>query len=291
MFGRVITAMATPFAPDGSLDLSRARTLADHLVSHGSDGLVVCGTTGESPTLTHREKHDLLLAVVDTVGSLADVIAGTGTYNTRESIDLSAMAAEAGATGLLVVTPYYSRPPQSGLLAHFEAVAGATNLPIILYDIPSRTGRKIEHATLLALAEVPTIVGVKDAAGDLAGTARLAAEKPSDFTIWSGDDGLTLPMLALGAHGVISVASHLVGPRIQDLIAAHVKGEVDAAAAINRELVPIFDVLFITSNPIPLKAALEMIGQPAGDPRLPLVPATEQERSRVRAVLEKMRLL
>ncbi|HLW17131.1 MAG TPA: 4-hydroxy-tetrahydrodipicolinate synthase, partial [Actinomycetota bacterium] len=196
-----------------------------------------------------------------------------------------------GVDGLLVVTPYYSRPPQTGLLAHFRAVAAATDLPVILYDIPSRTARKIEHETLLKLAEVPNIVGVKDAAGDLAGTARLAAEKPDDFTIWSGDDALTLPMLALGAHGVISVASHLAGSHLQALVEAYTKGDVDLAASINRELVPLFDVLFITSNPIPLKAALEMVGQPVGDPRLPLVPATEAERTKVRAVLQQLGLV
>lgn len=288
MFGRVITAMATPFAEDGSLDLSRARDLAQHLIANGSDGLVVCGSTGESPTLSFDEKRDLIGAVVDAVSGRADVIAGTGTYDTRDSIDLSQMAAEQGANGLLVVTPYYNRPPQSGLLAHFRAVARATDLPVILYDIPSRTARKIEHATLLALAEEPTIVGVKDAAGDLAGTARLVAEKPARFTIWSGDDALTLPMLALGAHGVISVASHLAGARIAEMIAAFTKGDVDGAAAIQRELTPLFEVLFITSNPIPLKAALAMIGQPVGDPRLPLIPATDQERSQIRRILDQL---
>jgi 4-hydroxy-tetrahydrodipicolinate synthase len=291
MFGRVITAMATPFGSDGSLDLARAKDLARHLVASGSDGLVVCGSTGESPTLTSDEKRGLLEAVVEAVGGRADVIAGTGTYDTAESIHLSKMAREAGANGLLVVTPYYSRPPQSGLLAHFTAIAEAVDLPIILYDIPIRTGRKIEHPTLLKLSEVPNIVGVKDAAADLAGTARLVAETPSDFTVWSGDDVLTLPMLAVGAYGVISVASHLVGQRIQDMIAAHLKGDAEGAAAINREILPVIDVLFITSNPIPLKAALEMAGQPAGDPRLPLVPATDDERAHIRAVLQKLGLV
>jgi len=291
MFGRVITAMATPFDQQGALDVDRARALAEYLVANGSDGIVLAGSTGESPTLSFEEKRDLFAAVSDAVGARADIIAGTGTYNTAESIQLSTMAAEQGVDGLLVVTPYYSRPPQTGLLAHFRAVAAATDLPVILYDIPSRTARKIEHETLLKLAEVPNIVGVKDAAGDLAGTARLAAEKPDDFTIWSGDDALTLPMLGLGAHGVVSVASHLVGSRLQALVEAHTKGDVDLAASINRELVPLFDVLFITSNPIPLKAALEMVGQPAGDPRLPLVKATEAERTKVRAVLQQLGLV
>ncbi|MGZ4142363.1 MAG: 4-hydroxy-tetrahydrodipicolinate synthase [Actinomycetota bacterium] len=291
MFGRVITAMATPFDRDGTLDLERARALAEHLVANGSDGLVLAGSTGESPTLTFEEKRDLFGAVREAVGARADVIAGTGTYDTRETIHLSHMAEEQGVAGLLVVTPYYSRPPQSGLMEHFRTVAASTDLPIILYDIPSRTGRKIEHETLLALAQVPNIIGVKDAAGDLTGTARLDAAKPDDFTISSGDDALTLPMLALGAHGIISVASHLVGPAIQRLVEAYGKGDASLAASINAELVPIFDVLFITSNPIPLKAALDMVGQPVGDPRLPLVPATEAERSKVRAVLQQLGLV
>jgi 4-hydroxy-tetrahydrodipicolinate synthase len=291
MFGRVITAMATPFDRHGALDLDGARALAEHLVANGSDGLVLAGSTGESPTLSFEEKRDLFAAVADAVGARADIIAGTGTYNTAESIHLSTMAAEAGVDGLLVVTPYYSRPPQTGLLAHFRAVAASVELPIILYDIPSRTGRKIEHDTLLKLAEVPNIVGVKDAAGDLTGTARLIAEKPDDYTVWSGDDALTLPMLSLGAHGVISVASHLVGPRLQALVEAHTKGDVDLAASINREIVPLIDVLFITSNPIPLKAALEMVGRPAGDPRLPLVKATDDEKAQVRAVLQQLGLV
>jgi 4-hydroxy-tetrahydrodipicolinate synthase len=287
MFGRVITAMATPFTAEGALDVQRAQQLAEYLVSNGSDGLVIAGSTGESPTLSFDEKRDLFGAVVSAVGGRADVIAGTGTYDTAETIHLSKMAADQGVNGLLVVTPYYSRPPQSGLLAHFKAVAAATDLPVILYDIPLRTSRKIEHATLLELASVPTIIGVKDATSDIAGTAKLAAEKPEDFTIWAGNDADTLPMLSLGAQGVISVASHIVGPRIADLVAAFGKGDVEGAAAINAELQPVFDVLFITSNPIPLKAALAMVGQPVGDPRLPLVPATEQERAEIHEVLHK----
>lgn len=290
MFGRVITAMATPFTPDGALDLERARTLARELIAAGNDGLVVCGSTGESPTLSTEEKRELIRAVVEAVGDKADIIAGTGTYDTRATIALSQMAAEQGVDGLLVVTPYYSRPPQSGLLAHFKAVASETDKPIILYDLPSRTARKIEHDTLLALAAVPNIIGVKDAAADLAGTARLAAEKPDDFTIWAGDDALTLPMLSVGAYGVISVAGHLVASRLQDMIATYMKGDGAGAAAIQTELMPLFDVLFITSNPIPLKAALAILGRPVGEPRLPLIPATDAERDRVRAVLAEMRL-
>jgi 4-hydroxy-tetrahydrodipicolinate synthase len=217
----------------------------------------------------------------------ASVIAGTGTYSTAESIELSQMAAACGVDGLLLVTPYYSRPPQSGLLRHFTAIADAVDLPAILYDIPSRTGRKIEHPTLVELSKVNNIVGVKDAAGDPAGTSKLAAEAPG-FTIWSGDDALTLPMLAVGAIGVISVASHLAGDRIADCIAAYTKGDVDSAAAIDHELRALYEVLFIAPNPIPLKAALQMVGLPAGPCRLPLVDATDDEKDAIRRVLAKL---
>lgn len=290
MFGRLITAMATPFRADGSLDLDGAQRLAQHLAQHGTESIVVAGTTGESPTLSFEEKRDLFGAVAEAVRGRAKVIAGTGTYNTRESIELSEMAKDAGADGLLLVTPYYSRPPQSGLLTHFTAIAGAVDLPIILYDIPSRAGRKIEHATLLKLAQTRNIIGVKDAAGDPAGTAKLAAEAPG-FTIWSGDDALTLPMLAVGAIGVISVASHVAGDRIAECIEAHAKGDVVTATAIDHELRPLYEVLFITSNPIPLKAALEMMGLPAGPVRLPLVDAIDDERERVRKVLHNLSIL
>ena len=287
MFGRLITAMATPMQPDGSLDLEGAQELAQFLLAHGSESIVVAGTTGESPTLSREEKAELFTAVVEAAEGRGKVIAGTGTYNTRESIELSLMAKACGVDGLLLVTPYYSRPPQSGLLAHFTAIAKACDLPAILYDIPSRTGRKIEHETLIDLSKVPNIIGVKDAAGDPSGTAKLAAEAPG-FTIWSGDDALTLPMLAVGATGVISVASHLAGDKIAEMIETFHKGDVDTAAAIDHELRPLFEVLFITSNPIPLKAALELIGLPAGPVRLPLVHATLDEKAKVEKVLKQL---
>lgn len=290
MFGRVITAMVTPFHADGSLDLDGAARLAAHLADHGSDALVVAGTTGEAPTLTREEKRDLWGAVAGAVRGRAKVIAGTGTYSTAETIELSRTAAEQGADGLLVVTPYYNRPPQSGLLAHFKAVASETALPIILYDIPSRTGRKIDHATLIELAAVPSIIGVKDAAGDLAGTARLAAQAPG-FHIWAGDDAVTMPTVSIGGVGVISVATHLVGSRMQEMLAAYEKGDTESATAINAELTPLFDALFVTSNPIVVKAALNMVGLPAGPVRLPLVEATEDEKAGIGAVLKRLGLL
>lgn len=289
MFGRLITAMVTPFDAEGNLDLDAAGALATALIENGNDGLVVCGTTGESPTMSFDEKRDLLRVVVDAVGGRADVIAGTGTYDTRETIHLSEMAAAGGADGLLLVTPYYSRPPQAGLLAHFTAVAKAVDLPIILYDIPGRTGRKIDHATLVELAAVPNIVGVKDAAGDVAGTARLCAE--TGYTVWSGDDPLTLQMLAVGAYGVISVAGNVAPRHLADMIAAFTKGDIERAAHINASLIPLYDALFATSNPIPVKAGVGLLGHQAGAPRLPLIPASEAEISQVRAALEGLGVL
>lgn len=288
--GRLLTAMATPFTADGRLDLDGAVRLASHLADHGSEGIVLSGTTGESPTLSRDEKRELLAAVIPAVRGRAAVIAGTGTYSTAETIELSNDAEKAGADALLVVTPYYSRPPQSGLAAHFRAVAGSTGLPVILYDIPARTGRKIEHETFLDLAGVPSIVGVKDAAGDVVGTTRLVADLPG-WTIWSGDDALTLPMLAVGATGVISVASHLAGNRIAEMIAAHDKGQVEQAGQIHRDLLPLLDALFCTSSPIPLKAALHMCGLPGGPLRLPLVEATDGEKTKIRAALEKLGII
>jgi len=289
--GRLITAMVTPFTADGELDVAGAKVIADHLLANGNDGIVVAGSTGESPTLTNAEKAELLAAVLDVARGRGEVIMGTGTYSTRTTIEASVAAHEAGADGLLVVTPYYNRPPQAGLLAHFRAVAKATPLPVILYDIPIRTARKIEHPTLLELLREPTIVGVKDAAADLAGTARLCAEKPSDAIVWSGDDALTLPMLAVGAYGVISVAGHVVGREIRAMLDAYSKGDVAEAERLGAWLQPVFDVLFITSNPIPLKAALTLLGLPAGTPRSPLIGATSDEIERIRAVFTEGRLL
>jgi 4-hydroxy-tetrahydrodipicolinate synthase len=289
--GRLITAMVTPFTSDGALDIAGAKALADHLLAEGNDGIVVAGSTGESPTLTGAEKQELLAAVLDVARGRGEVIMGTGTYSTATTIEASVGAHAGGADGLLVVTPYYNRPPQRGLLEHFRAVARATPLPIILYDIPIRTARKIEHETLLELLREPTIIGVKDAAADLAGTTRLCADKPGDTLVWSGDDALTLPMLAVGAHGVISVAGHIVGREIRAMLDAYSKGDIVEAARIGGQLAPVFDVLFIDSNPIPLKAALAMKGLPAGLPRSPLAPATSDQIEQIRAVLTEARLL
>jgi 4-hydroxy-tetrahydrodipicolinate synthase len=278
--------MVTPIGPDG-VDLDRARRLAAWLVDHGSHGLVVTGSTGEAPTLSDAEKAALWQAVADEVGDRASVIAGSGTYDTAHSVELTRQAEAAGCQAALVVTPYYNRPPQTGLVAHFRAVAEASSLPLILYDIPGRTARKIEHRTIIELAGIPNIVGLKDACGSLQGAARVVAEAPPDFQVWCGNDADTLGWLAVGAVGVISVASHLVGPQMAEMIAAHKAGDVHAALKIHQGLMPVFDVLGVTTNPIPVKAALELIGMPVGPPRLPLPPATPDEVDAIRRVLER----
>ena len=291
-FGSLITAMVTPFREeDHALDVDGAQRLASHLLDTGSDAIVVAGSTGESPTLSYKEKAELFRAVGEVTRGRGRLICGTGTYSTAETLELTQAAEDAGADGLLVVTPYYNKPPQRGLIAHFERVADATDLPIIVYNIPGRTATRIEHDTLLQLAQRPNIVAVKDSTGDFQGVSRLMAEAPPDFEVYSGDDWATFGYVCLGAVGIVSVASHLVGPQIRQMIELIQTGDVPAARKIHEDLSPLFNALFITSNPIPLKAALGMIGLPAGVPRLPLVPATAEERTRVRKALEDAGLL
>jgi 4-hydroxy-tetrahydrodipicolinate synthase len=290
-FGGLITAMVTPFDADGRVELGAAQKIAAWLLDHGSEGLVLTGTTGESPTLTDQEKVGLWRAVVEAVEGRGSVIAGSGTNDTAHSIHLTREAEKAGCHAALVVTPYYNRPPQSGLVAHFQAVARASSLPILLYDIPSRTGRKIDHATLLTLAETPTIVGVKDAAGDVQGAARLAAEAPDGFELYCGNDADTLPWLSVGAVGVISVASHIAGPKMAEMMDAYWGGEPDRARRLNAELIGIYDAMAVTANPIPVKAAMELVGHPAGPPRLPLPEATPGEVAAIREALRSAGLV
>ena len=295
-FGEVLTAMVTPFTRDGAIDLDGARQLATHLVEHGSDGLVVCGTTGESPTLDHDEKISLFKAIVDEVGDRATVIAGTGTYNTAESIELTKEVGGLGVDACLTVTPYYSKPPQNGLVAHFTAIADESSVPLMLYDIPGRTARRVEIATLLQLAEHPKIVAVKDAIGDAAETARVRRELDSNgheaFEIYSGDDPLLLPHIAAGATGIVSVCSHLVGPQIKQIFEAWRDGKVKEAGRIFLELQQLFStIMTLTASPIPVKAAVGMLGLPAGPPRLPLVEPTPDEQAAIRSALEVAGLL
>lgn len=284
-FGVLLTAMITPFDPDGAVDYDRMARLAVHLVNNGHDGLLVTGTTGESPTLTDTEKLALYSTVVEAVGSRAAVVAGTGTYDTHHSIELSVRAAEIGVDGLMAVTPYYSRPPQNGLLAHFIAIADATDLPLIVYNIPGRTARLIEAETLVEMAEHPNIVATKDAVGDLAFTKASLDLLPDDFLVYSGDDSATLPMLELGGVGVISVAGHFAGRQIKRMIEAHHVGEVAEAWRLHDGLMPLFDACFVEPNPMPTKAGLNALWEPVGDPRLPLVPASLETRDAVVAAV------
>jgi 4-hydroxy-tetrahydrodipicolinate synthase len=290
-FGSVVTAMVTPFREDHGVDLDRAQELARWLVANGSDAIVVAGSTGESPTLTYREKADLFAAVAEAVRGEGRMIAGVGTYSTSETLELAEAAATAGADGVLVVTPYYNKPPQRGLTAHFTAVADATDLPVILYNIPGRTALRIEPETLLELAHHPKIVAVKDSTGDFQSISELIARSPDGFEVYSGDDWATFGYACLGAVGVVSVASHLVGPQMHQMLDLIRTGDIPAARKIHEALTPLFNALFVTSNPIPVKAALQMVGRGAGPTRLPLVAATAEEEARVRAALEDAGLL
>jgi 4-hydroxy-tetrahydrodipicolinate synthase len=279
-FGRVLVAMETPFTDDLALDLDGAQRLAAHLVDERCDGLVISGTTGESPTTTDEEKERLLRAVVEAVGDRAHVVAGVGTNDTAHTVELARQAEKAGAHGLLVVTPYYSKPPQAGLLHHFRTVADATGLPSMLYDIPGRSGVPIATETLVRLAEHERIVAVKDAKDDLAAATEVLAR--TDLAYYSGTDILTLPLLAVGAVGVVSVPGHLVSRRLVDLVAAHAAGDVRRAIEINRSLLPAYAGFFRTQGAIMSKAALRLAGLPAGPVRPPLVDATDDEVGQLR---------
>ncbi len=282
-FGRMLTAMVTPFAPDGSLDLDGAQRLAEHLVAAGNDGLVVNGTTGESPTTSDAEKDAVLRAVLEAVGGRATVVAGVGSNDTRHTCALAQTAEKAGAHGLLAVTPYYNKPPQAGLLAHFRALADSTGLPVMMYDIPGRSGVPIEPDTMVALAEHPRIVAIKDAKGDLAAASSVLAR--SDLAWYSGEDILNLPLLSLGACGFVSVVGHLVADRLAAMIEAYLGGDVAAAARLHRGLLPVYTGVFRTQGVITTKAALADLGLPGGPVRLPLVDATEEQRAVLRADL------
>ncbi len=273
-FGSLVTAMVTPFGPDGAIDLETAGVLARHLVDTGSDGLVVAGTTGEGPVLADEERIALFRAVIDAVD--VPVVASTGTNDTAHSVRLTEQAASVGADAVLVVTPYYNRPGPAGISAHFRAVAGCTDLPVVLYDIPVRTGRRIGTELVIELArEVPSIVAVKDSTGDLAAAARIVAETPDDFEVYSGDDPLTLPFLSVGAVGVVSVAAHWAGRFFTEMIGAFRTGDVERAAALNRRLDESyrFESTAEHPNPVPAKAACRALGLPVGECRLPHAPA------------------
>ncbi|MGH3623102.1 MAG: 4-hydroxy-tetrahydrodipicolinate synthase, partial [Sciscionella sp.] len=273
-FGRVLTAMATPFDAEGALDLDKAQELAKHLVDQGNDGIFLNGTTGESPTTTDAEKAWLVRAVLEAVGDRATVLAGAGTYDTEHSKHLARAAAAAGAHGLVVVTPYYSRPPQAGLLAHFTAVADATDLPVMLYDIPPRSVVPIAVDTLRRLAEHPRIQAVKDAKGDLIAGSEVISS--TDLAYYSGDDGLNLPWLSIGAVGYVSVIGHVVAGRLRSMLDNYENGEVTNARSIHTAMLPVLRAFSRVGGVLFAKAALRLRGIDIGDPRLPLPPATEE---------------
>ena len=291
LFGHVVTAMVTPFTAGGEVDYAKAATLAKRLVENGNDGVVIAGTTGESPTLSDEEKIGLFRAVKDAVGGRGKVIAGTGTYDTAHSIHLSKEAHRVGADGLLLVNPYYNRPSQDGLYAHFRAVAESTPLPVMLYNIPGRTGVNCAPETIARLAEIPNIVAVKEAAGSLDQVSEIRVKTPDHFLIYSGDDSLTLPKLAVGATGVVSVAGNIAARPIQEMIQAFFAGRVAEALRLHRRLWPLFKVLFITTNPVPVKCAIRLSGFDCGRVRLPLVDATPKEEAQIRGVLEALDLV
>ena len=279
-FGRVLTAMVTPFTADGALDLAGAQRLAAHLVDAGNDGLIINGTTGESPTTSDAEKDQLVRAVLEAVGDRAHVVAGIGTNDTRHSIELARTAERAGAHGLLAVTPYYNKPPQEGLFRHFSAIADATELPVMLYDIPGRSGVPIDTETLVRLSDHPRIVANKDAKGDL-GRASWAIAR-SGLAWYSGDDMLNLPLLSVGAVGFVSVVGHVVTPELRALLDAHLTGDVQKAVEIHQQLLPVFTGMFRTQGVITTKAALALQGLPAGPLRLPLVELSPEETAQLK---------
>ncbi len=284
MLGEVLTAMVTPFKEDGSVDYDRYRELATFLVDNGSDGVVTFGTTGESPTLSDEEKLEALATTLDAVGDRATVVAGTGTYSTAHSVQLTERAHELGAHAMLVVTPYYNKPPPRGLVEHFRAIAAATDRPVIAYNIPSRVVINIEPLTFAELREIPNVTAVKQAHDDL-DEARAIVDL--GFDLYTGDDPKLLPFLRLGATGVVSVLAHVVGPQLKAICRAYQDGDEDEARRIDHELAPAYELLRVAVNPIPIKAALNMLGHEVGGHRLPLVPATDEELARVRDCLER----
>ncbi len=289
MLGEVLTAVVTPFKPDGTIDFERFRELAQYLVESGSDGLVVAGTTGESPTLTDDERLELFRVAVDTLNGRASVVAGTGTYSTAHSVHLTREAHELGVDGLLVVTPYYNKPPARGIVEHFRAIADVSDRPIIVYNIPGRVVINIEPETIVELAEIPTVRAVKQANDDLVQARRIVGE--TDLDLYAGDDNLILPFLELGGIGGVCVHTHVVGPQVKQMVSAFREGDVETARRIDEELRPAFELLKVQTNPIAIKAALNLLGQDVGGLRLPLVQANEGEIAQIRDCLERLGVL
>jgi 4-hydroxy-tetrahydrodipicolinate synthase len=285
--GRLLTAMVTPLDDEGRVNYDQAQRLAGALLDSGSDGLVVAGTTGEAPTLTHDEKVRLFKAVKEAVDGRGAVIAGTGTYNTAESVELSRDAERVGADGVLLTTPYYSKPTQEGIFRHFETIARAVHIPVVLYNIPARTGVNVTAETMLRLAHVPNVVGVKEASGDLRQIARIVEDAPDYFCVWSGDDEMTLPILGVGGYGVIAVASHLAGSQMREMIEAHFHGDPEKAARLHRRLLPLFGALMSQGNPMGIKYALNELGFGVGPFRLPLCEPDADAGERIMAEVRR----
>lgn len=284
-FGEILTAMVTPFDRQGEIDWQALDRLIEHLIEQETDTFVVTGSTGEAATLSYREKVAIYRHVVDRVDGRAKVLAGTGTNNTQETIELSREAMNGGVHGLMLVAPYYNKPPQAALFAHFEAVAGSVDLPILIYNVPGRTAINIEPKTIVELSKIENIFGVKEASGNLDQVSAIRAQAAPDFIIYSGDDSLTLPILSVGGHGVVSVASHLIGRQLKEMVRAYKIGDSSLAQRLHLQLFPLCRALFVTSNPIPLKAALNSIGVKVGAPRLPLLACSEKELATVQNAL------
>jgi 4-hydroxy-tetrahydrodipicolinate synthase len=290
-FGRLITAMVTPFDDKLAVDYNQARVVARHLIETGSDSIVVAGTTGESPTLTKEEKLELFRVVVNEVGSRTKVIAGTGSNSTAESAALTREAEKTGVHGVMLVAPYYNKPPQEGLYRHFKTIAGSTSLPVMLYNVPGRTVTNLMPATVARLAEIDNIFSLKEACGNLDQISELRMTLPDDFIIYSGDDSLTLPMLSLGCYGVVSVVGHVVGRQIQEMISAFAAGDHKLAWELHLKLFPVFKALFVTTSPVPVKAAMNMTGINVGGLRLPLMEADEKETGVIAEALKVVGVL
>jgi 4-hydroxy-tetrahydrodipicolinate synthase len=284
-FGRVSTAMVTPFDRKGNIDFTKTTQLIQYLIENGSDSLVVAGTTGESPTLTKEEKIALFRHVVKVVNGRVPVIAGTGSNNTHASIELTKKAVDAGVDAIMLVAPYYNKPSQEGLFQHFKAIAESTSLPVMLYNIPGRSSVNVSPETIIRLSEIENIVAVKEASGDLDSMTEIISHTPDDFMLYSGDDGLTLPVLSIGGTGIVSVASHIIGNEMQEMVTAFIGGNPLQAAGLHQKLLPIMKGLFTSPNPTPVKTALQMKGLDVGSVRLPLIPLTEVERAKLSQLL------
>lgn len=288
VFGRVLTAMVTPFDKNLEVDFEKAQELAQYLIANGNDGVVVAGTTGESPTLSKTEKINLFKAIKEAVGSKGQVIAGTGSNSTKDSIELTKAAEEIGVDGVMLVVPYYNKPPQAALYQHFATIAETTNLPILLYNVPGRTATNMLPDTVFKLSQIPNIVAIKEASGEMDQVSAIKSLVSDEFLIFSGDDSLTLPILSLGGHGIISVAGHIVGKEIKEMIDYYLDGNVEKAQKLHQRLFPVFKTMFITTNPIPVKTAVNLVGLQAGELRQPMISTTEEQKLKIIDVLKSV---